>query len=524
VAESAQRSASQSGVHDRGIVLALLVSVLLHTPLLLLPGDAWQTGALDEPLQVRILPQEVKAPDDDIRVLDDPEPLPPVDAPPAPEAPIEAPRLVDAQPSPDTQEPAPPAESEAPVVSELVALAGPAPDWLHTDAVVTNEPPSVSDIVATVAPSQESMLTRRLEREAQEFLDSDALERQVTFLDRGREFSAVLTRQPAADGTGVERITAQVITDRGGERVQTSLQMKRLAFSHFTHFVDRWDPWVQLHDDEIDGRFHSNTRINLSYDRKIAPRLLGKVTSAGGVRINAEPGSWRPRREIFVGGLAPRIPRIRLPGISLPGRAGETSEHADIHLVRADSEIVFRADGSYECVEFATLASEQRRLEPGRATYIIGEDDVALHVRGVVSGNVTVYSHELIVVRDDLRYVHDLRTGADDNGYLGLVSDGNIEIAAAQVTGPGDLEIHAAIYARERFVVRDVRTRGPSTLLVHGSLTVGSIAETEPRYATRIEFDPRFERVRPPGFPETDRYEVESWDGTWRLAEGPLPD
>ena len=41
------------------------------------------------------------------------------------------------------------------------------------------------------------------------------------------------------------------------------------------------------------------------------------------------------------------------------------------------------------------------------------------------------------------------------------------------------------------------------------------------RYATRIEFDPRFERVRPPGFPQTDRYEIETWDGRWRLAEAP---
>jgi len=29
-----------------------------------------------------------------------------------------------------------------------------------------------------------------------------------------------------------------------------------------------------------------------------------------------------------------------------------------------------------------------------------------------------------------------------------------------EVTGPGDLEIHAAVYARKRFVVRKVRARG----------------------------------------------------------------
>jgi hypothetical protein len=45
------------------------------------------------------------------------------------------------------------------------------------------------------------------------------------------------------------------------------------------------------------------------------------------------------------------------------------------------------------------------------------------------------------------------------------------------------------------------------------------MSATEPRYATRYAFDQRFEQVRPPGFPVTNRYEVESWDTQWREAE-----
>jgi hypothetical protein len=67
--------------------------------------------------------------------------------------------------------------------------------------------------------------------------------------------------------------------------------------------------------------------------------------------------------------------------------------------------------------------------------------------------------------------------------------------------------------------VRNASARDRATLVIHGSLTAGSVSETEPRYATRIEFDPRFEQVRPPGFPETDRYELESWDGRWQVAD-----
>ncbi|HEX7061928.1 MAG TPA: hypothetical protein VF200_08135 [Woeseiaceae bacterium] len=37
---------------------------------------------------------------------------------------------------------------------------------------------------------------------------------------------------------------------------------------------------MQIHADELDGRFHTNSEINLSYDRDVAPRFLGKVTTS----------------------------------------------------------------------------------------------------------------------------------------------------------------------------------------------------------------------------------------------------
>jgi hypothetical protein len=48
-------------------------------------------------------------------------------------------------------------------------------------------------------------------------------------------------------------------------------------------------------------------------------------------------------------------------------------------------------------------------------------------------------------------------------------------------------------------------------------LAAGTISATEPRYATKIDYDSRFERQRPPGFPSTNRYEVAAWDGQWTL-------
>ena len=75
----------------------------------------------------------------------------------------------------------------------------------------------------------------------------------------------------------------------------------------------------------------------------------------------------------------------------------------------------------------------------------------------------------------------------------------------------------AAIYAKHRFSIDDIRSKDGGLLSIYGSLTAGSISATEPRFSTKIRFDPRLESSRPPGFPVTDRYEVESWDSAWTV-------
>ena len=49
--------------------------------------------------------------------------------------------------------------------------------------------------------------------------------------------------------------------------------MNRVAFSNFAQFIDRWDPEVEIHDDLIDGRFHSNSEIRVSRDRGVRARV-----------------------------------------------------------------------------------------------------------------------------------------------------------------------------------------------------------------------------------------------------------
>ena len=128
-----------------------------------------------------------------------------------------------------------------------------------------------------------------------------------------------------------------------------------------------------------------------------------------------------------------------------------------------------------------------------------------------------VYTAQRIVIIDDLRYAIDPRTPHADD-YLGLVAERTVEIAEPDVPGPGDLEVFASIYARQRFVVRNFSARRSGTLVIHGSLTAGTLSASEPRYATKVEFDNRLTTMRAPSFPLSDRYELDLTSGEWRVA------
>ncbi|HEX6994212.1 MAG TPA: hypothetical protein VF339_08705 [Gammaproteobacteria bacterium] len=339
----------------------------------------------------------------------------------------------------------------------------------------------------------------------------------------GREYRAELARVLSAGATGIEEAVIEVATELDGRHVSTEMRMKRLAFSHYAQFIDRWDPDVQIHDDEIDGRFHSNTEIVITSSGGIQPVFRGKVTTTGGIDTTRSDRRVR-RNQVFLGGVETRVPRIALPRRFAPLEA-LAADAGDIVALEQDSRITFFADGAYEidptgrgrCGD-APGVRRSGRLGAS-PTYFVAAEKCAVAVKGTVNGKVLVYSPVEIVIEGDLVYAADPRRAADADDYLGLVSDGTVEIADPDVTGPGDLSVHAAIYARRLFAVRRYSRGERATLVLYGSLTAGSLTATEPRYRTKLEFDPRLEHARPPSFPMTDRYELASWDGVWRPIE-----
>jgi hypothetical protein len=441
-----------------------------------------------------------------------------IDDPGTGEQTIDAPALADTTP---IQEEIP----DVAQIHESVALAEPIPAAgavLTTTAESATQVPLVTEPVpegaAEVMPQLEQvMLTRNVQKVAMKLLDTNTTASTISWQQDGEQYSARILRQPAPDSTGLEQVIAEIMTTKDGKRLKTRMSMKRLAFSHFTQLVNTWDPNIQMHDDVIDGRFHSNTEFGLTTIGGVSPKFFGKVTTAAPTLTYGNFSSRRSK-DMFQGGAETKTDRVTLPrdmpDVVSGGDDGVRRVFTD------DTRIIFNPDGSYVW-RLANGEGELQRGNPSqKPQYLIGEKNAKLYVRGTVSGIFTVYSPTDIEIEDDIVYLKDPRQTLVSQDYLALISGRDIRIAAGEVTGPGDLNVHAALFARRRFFTESVDHQKPATMFIYGSLTAGTILETEPRYATKLDYDKRFEYLRPASFPMTRRYEVDSWDQDWKEVQG----
>ena len=285
--------------------------------------------------------------------------------------------------------------------------------------------------------------------------------------------------------------------------MKTRLSLKRLAFSHFTQLVNHWDPNIRLHDDVIDGRFHSNTEIGLAFTGGIEPRFFGKVTTAAASMTYRRLRPQRRNKNVFQGGVETRTERVTLPRDMpdvverrrrrRPARVRRRHAH---HLQPRRQLRVARGQWRRAAASAPSLRDQPR--------YLIGDKGAKLYVRGTVAGIFTVYSPTDIEIEDDLVYVKDPRDTVISRDFLALISGRDIKRRAARRSpAPATCNIHAALFARRALLHRVGRsTARPARSYILGSLTAGTILETEPRYATKLDYDKRFEYLRPASFPD----------------------
>lgn len=513
----------------RDVTTSLGISALVHLSLFAFVASAlYDDGADDRDIPELSVQLETRAGpnDEEFTEASLPRPAPePVDQ--VIEDPGSSTRSFDAPSSASLATPREPAP-EPVKIDEAATLAAMAAD---TGGVLVTEGNSDHEVAMVAQPDPEApiadveqhekvKLTRSVQAIARQLLDSDRTDMELTWEEDGQQYQARVRRQLARDSTGIEQVVAEIMTHKDGKRLKTRLSLKRLAFSHFTQLVNSWDQNVQLHDDVIDGRFHSNSRISFLAGRDVAPRFFGKVTTAA-ASMSFNGFNQRRNREVFQAGFETRTERISLPR-DMPGVLNG-GEEGDRRVFADDTRIIFNPDGSYVW-RLANGEGELLRDEPSdRPRYLIGDKGAKLYVRGTVSGMFTLYTPDDIEIEDDLVYARDPRQSVSSRDFLALIAGRDVTVAGPEVTGEGDLTIHGAIFARRRFFVEAYDRGSEQTLVLYGSLTAGTISATEPRYATQIDFDKRFEYLRPASFPMTRRYEVDEWNEDWQEVENQAP-
>lgn len=331
--------------------------------------------------------------------------------------------------------------------------------------------------------------------------------RPLHWRDGDQDYRITIEHGAPAQPTQLERAVLTVATEVDGLALEARVPVKRVAFSHFAQMVDRWNPEVSLAGDTIVGRFHSNT--GLFVEPHSRPLVTGLATVAGAVKVRGG-GS---RANIFAQGLETRAQRIPLPSEPFNWEVLSPGE-SHVHRVAESGRLRFNSDGSYT---WQPRGGSRQTVVPSHSPWlVIGGEDVELQLEGVVRGSVLVYSPWRISVTGDLLYAQNPEQGHSED-FLGLVSDSYVEVAAPDLTGPGDLAIYASIYAGRQFRVRSYRSRDGGNLRIFGSVTAGSMSATEPRYRTQLEFDPRLEDRRPAHFPMTNRYVVDDPDWAWTV-------
>ncbi len=333
-----------------------------------------------------------------------------------------------------------------------------------------------------------------------------------------QNFEVSFQRVPAKSDMHTDEVMVEVATKRDGKKLTTSMRLKKMAFSNFAQFVNHWDHRVSIHKDEMDGRFHSNTKINLMADRQGTPLFHGKVTTAS---YFVDVRGRVPHSELFRAGLETGVKKIVMPKPSVLFSNAHADENVNSVLIDKDARIVFLNDGRFLIQTFKEIGVMRPYTIGDRPLYILAAPGVSLTLSGTVNGAVAVYSPRRIIIEGDLQYQSHkpIEEGGD---FLGLISGRSVIIAKRKMMPEGDLNIHAAIYAKSRFEVSQLTGKRVGTLNVFGSVSAGTITATQPRFDTKIIFDTRLENLRPPGFPVTDRYEVVAAQNQWQLEDDPF--
>lgn len=431
---------------------------------------------------------------------------------------IEGPGLIDATPAPNYLTP-----DAHPTTLQASRFYSPQPRHALIPDNQAGTQKRLSPPALAIPFSQQKRLLKKLKKITERFRPAIQEDTVLVFHDHDRQYAVAIRHQEAESSMDFDALEVTVTIEQYGKTFSSRLTYRRVGFSQFAQFVDYWDPYVMVHDDRFDGRFHTNTPFKMSSSNGVHPHFADKVT-APDYQVYTRGGFGFFREDsIFRAGVETGVAPIEFPK-NLERFYRSFSADSTTLVFHDEVWLEFKREGTvYWRTKKTALQQGMHRFDPESPFLILGLERQKLHLRGTVRGKVLVYSRGHLAVDGSVTYARSPEIFQDSEDFLGLVSERDIQISPPEVTGEGDLYLYAAMLAKGRFVVQNYTRPSHRTLFIYGSLSAGSISATEPRFATRIRFDRRLRVKRPPFFPTADRYELAEWDRRWQMQQQSTP-
>jgi hypothetical protein len=301
----------------------------------------------------------------------------------------------------------------------------------------------------------------------------------------------------------------------GVQRV-VSCVLQPSSFSKFNYYstTDQNGYWVG--GDTIWGPFHCNNTLNVAYTNGGSPVFMQKATSLNGINNynNAHP--------VFKGGYSSGV-NVSLPGdlntLKLAAQTGGKYVNGAKLWVQlnADGTVTWKHGGaSWGGGGWTTEAIST--FAPNGAVWSNGQD---VHVKGTLSGQLTIGSGAQIWIDDDIRYAVDPRY-AYSTDMLGLVAEGKLWISDVPENHANDFILMASTFSRTDGLWAEHYNTRP----VEGKMTtLGGMIQNIGGYTGVFSgnsiingflpggtyYDERLLNASPPFFPTTGNLEVVSW-------------
>ncbi len=308
------------------------------------------------------------------------------------------------------------------------------------------------------------------------------------------------------------------------ERFQESFKFQDSVFAYFSYnmpvsryfwFTNSEGSVYWITGDSVWGPIHTNSILRTSG----SPVFYGKVTTYQG--ISPSPTRWYNQAKYYGGweiGIRVDIPTDMTHLIQAATTGNGPAPINTKSLYDTQTLFEFQYDGSV----VRTVGSDPpdtvavADIAPTGVIYSTAD----FRVKGVLDGQVTMYSEGDIWIDDDIVYANDPLTNPGSDDFLGLVSYNDI-LVTDNIPNNSDVNIQACLMAIDgSFTAQNYSTRP-----VAGHLTVtGSIVQRDrgpvgtfgwwginSGFSKRYKFDSRCATQSPPSYPFVRALSLVSW-------------